>query len=279
MAMNLLFGLIRTLNNLKDRLSILGSGWLGLPLAKELNLIGHEVFLSTTSVQRISELSAFDFSVFIVNIDSIEDTLQKFLQSKILIVNIPSKNVSAFKNLINAIEKSSIEKIIFISSTSVYLDQNKICYEDENGNLKESDLLSIEQLFTNNKKFKTTIIRFGGLIGYQRHPSNFIKKQGLMLNPKGRINMIHRDDCISIIQGIIDKNLWGEVFNAVADEHPTREDFYCAAANQRNKPKPVFSNEPPTVYKIISNEKISKKLHYQFKYPDLLQLLKQDVFK
>ncbi|MFT5450924.1 MAG: nucleoside-diphosphate-sugar epimerase, partial [Enterobacterales bacterium] len=223
--LNLRFGLIRMSGNSKQRLSILGSGWLGFPLAEALKLIGYDIFLSTTSEQRATELSLYDFSVFIVNIDILEDTLQPFLQSKILIINIPSKNINGYINLINIIEKSTIEKIIFISSTSVYLDQNKTIHEDDIDTVKGSDLFSIEQLFINNKNFQTTIVRFGGLIGYQRHPANFIKKQGLMLNPKGRINMIHRDDCISIIQGIIDKNLWDEVFNAVADEHPTREDF------------------------------------------------------
>ena len=91
--------------------------------------------------------------------------------------------------------------------------------------------------------------------------------------------MIHRDDCISIIKGIIDKGLWGEVFNAVADEHPLREEFYCAAANQINKPKPLFSIEQPSVYKIISNEKLKSLLNYQFKYPDLMQLFQQNNFK
>ena len=140
-------------------------------------------------------------------------------------------------------------------------------------------MLIIEQLFSANKNFQSTIIRFGGLIGYQRHPGNFIQKHGLMLNPNGRINMIHRDDCISIIEAVIEKSLWGEIINAVSDEHPTREDFYNAAAIQLNTPKPVFAIEQPSVYKIISNKKLKSLLNYQFKHPDLMQLLQLSNFK
>ena len=92
-----------------------------------------------------------------------------------------------------------------------------------------------------------------------------------MLNAKGRINMIHRDDCIAIIKEIINQDIWSEVFNAVADQHPTRDEFYSAAASQLDKQKPLFSFEQPSVYKIISNEKVKSLLNFQFKYPDLME--------
>jgi len=42
-----------------------------------------------------------------------------------LIINITSKNIPGFKQLITEIEKSEIEKVLFVSSTSVYDNLNQ----------------------------------------------------------------------------------------------------------------------------------------------------------
>ena len=42
----------------------------------------------------------------------------------------------------------------------------------------------------------TTMIRFSGLIGYDRIPIKSIKRKKLVLNPDCPLNLIHRDDCV-----------------------------------------------------------------------------------
>ena len=54
-----------------------------------------------------------------------------FLQSDILIIAITSKDIDGFENLIAQIENSSIQKVIFISSTSVYARLNKVMTEED----------------------------------------------------------------------------------------------------------------------------------------------------
>ncbi len=70
-------------------------------------------------------------------------------------------------------------------------------------------------------KIKTTIVRFGGVIGYNRNSGKFFSKGSPVHNPDSNVNFIHRDDCIEIISQLVEQEVWGEVFNCCADTHPT----------------------------------------------------------
>ena len=141
-------------------ISILGSGWLGLPLAKELSQT-YKINLSTRTKEKKECLKDRNINTFLIDTDKIDTKINSFLQSDILIINIPSKNIDGFRELIQQILSSNIKRVIFISSTSV-------CHNTE------SPLKKIEELFQNTD-IKTTILRFGGLIGYSRNPANFFK--------------------------------------------------------------------------------------------------------
>jgi nucleoside-diphosphate-sugar epimerase len=268
------------------RISILGSGWLGLPLAIELNKTNYQIKASSRSAERLAHLSEANIEAYAYDIDTLEarDNIEvhDFLQADILIINITSKNVEAFKQLITDIEQSPIQKVLFISSTSVYRNSEHLnsaaVTEDDEEELKACPLLKIEGLFQNTSSFETSIIRFSGLIGYQRHPGRFFLTQTendevyckTIKNPDAQVNMIHRDDCIGIIQSVIQQNCWGEVFNACASQHPTRREFYQAALKHLGDYEPIFSGQTDSVGKVISNKKVKEKLSYSFIYDDLL---------
>ena len=94
--------------------------------------------------------------------------LFRSLASDILLIAITSKDIDAYERLIEQIEISSIQKVIFISSTSVYPASNSIVTEETA--TMNTPLSEIENLFKNNTFFETTIIRFAGLFGPGRHP-------------------------------------------------------------------------------------------------------------
>ena len=96
-------------------ISVLGSGWLGLPLAEHFVILGNSVKASTTSESRLSELTSVKAEPFIIDIERLSSSIQTFLQANVLIINIPSKNTDGFKNLIKEIEKHEIEKVLFVS--------------------------------------------------------------------------------------------------------------------------------------------------------------------
>ena len=256
---------------MKKEISILGCGWLGEPLAKKLIETGYAINGSTTTPNKIDRLASSGIKAFIIDLYELNDSIADFLDAEILIIAIPSKNIDGFKKLIIQIERSRIQKIIFISSTSVYENSNSIVTEISS--VKDISLVEIENLFKTNRHFQTNIIRFAGLMGYDRKPGNFFPVGKKIPNPVGHVNMIHQDDCIGIIIAIIKKDLWDETFNACADTHPTRREFYTNAAIEFGKDTPKFEESNLSEYKIVSNQKLKTFLDYQFKYPDILNII------
>ena len=268
------------------QISILGCGWLGLPLAKRFIEKGFLVNGSTTSENKLPILEDAGISPFLVRLESesISDSINDFLaQSEILIIDIPPKLrgthvdssnserkifVEKIKNLIPFIEKSTVKKVLFVSSTSVYGDENELITEETIPNPDTESgkqLLLSEALLQENQNFKTTIVRFGGLIGDDRNPVKFLAGKENLENPDAPVNLIHQKDCISIIQEIINQKSWNEVFNAVAPFHPTREKYYTQKAIDKNLALPKFSSEKITIRKVISSEKTERLLNYQFR--------------
>ena len=153
---------------MKESISILGCGWLGEPLARHLKKQGHPVKGSTTSEDKFERLIFAGITPYIIKLESIPFDISEFLDSEIVIVTIPPKNIEWFNNLINEIEKSLVKKVVLISSVSVYDNSKEIITEQSC--LKPSSLVKIEEMFKTNSKFFTTVVRFGGLIGYNRKP-------------------------------------------------------------------------------------------------------------
>ncbi|HCQ14040.1 NAD(P)H-binding protein [Flavobacterium sp.] len=273
------------------QISILGCGWLGLPLAKSLIEKGFSVNGSTTSVEKIAVLENAGIHPFLVSLSAVEVSdetkisIENFLQnSDVLIIDIPPKLrgdssenfVAKIQKIIPHIEKSLVEKVIFVSSTSVYSDDNSIITEETIPNPDTESgkqLLESEQLLQSNDNFQTTIVRFGGLIGDDRHPIKFLAGRKNIENPEGPINLIHQIDCIGIIEEIIKKGLrqaqsdnWdsNEVFNAVAPFHPTRKEYYIQKAIELDLPLPEFEESKPSIGKTILSDKVESILNYKF---------------
>ena len=251
------------------RVSVLGCGWLGKSLSISLLDEGYSVKGSTTTEEKLELLEMNNITPYIVNISEFEE-FDSFLNSDILIISITSKDLDGFQNLISQIESSDVQKVIFISSTSVYGRLNKVMTEEDV--VLKTPLTEIEDLFRQNNFFETTIIRFAGLFGYNRKPGNFFKDGKIIPDPKGFVNMIHQDDCVLIILKIIENEIWGEIFNACTDSHPTREEFYTKAKKEIGVESPKFDNSTFSPFKIVSNTKIKKYLNYTFKYPNLLEV-------
>lgn len=252
-----------------NKISILGCGWLGKPLAVSFLKAGFSVKGSTTSEEKTEALEALEIETYLVNISEFED-FDAFLNTDILIIAITSKDIDGFKRLISQIQKSSVQKVIFISSTSVYARSNKIITELDI--VLETPLTEIENLFRENTFFDTTIIRFAGLFGGDRHPANWFKNGRKIPQPKGFVNMIHREDCIGIIHKIVTQNCWNTTFNACSNHHPIRSDFYINARLSKGLETPEFEENEVYEWKIISSKKLQNILDYKFIHDDLLSI-------
>jgi nucleoside-diphosphate-sugar epimerase len=267
-------------------ISILGCGWLGLPLAEQLIKQNFLVKGSVTHSEKLPLLSQkkiIPFQIQVTDTSIAGDQQAAFFNSDLLIVNFPpgkkadviSYHTAQIQQLVEALNKNSIRQVLFISSSAVYPDLNREVFETENDQPQKDSgkaLLKVEQLLRSQKNFTTTIIRFAGLIGPERHPGKFLAGKKNVANGEAPVNIIHRDDCIALIIQLIQQQAWGEIFNACADIHPSRKEFYTIAAEQLGLEIPSFSSDA-VMFKIINSDKIKKRLGYSFKYPDPLNSL------
>ena len=252
-------------------ISLLGCGWLGLPLAKQLMEKGYTVKGTTTTEDKITVLERAGVVPYLLALS--EDctlidfvALEAFLaDSNCLVIAIPPKLRGAIKenfvlkikNIIPSIEQSSIKNILFVSSTAVYKDT--IHFEEWTtvDSLAEPDtengkqLLEVELLLQNVLSITTTIVRMGGLIGEDRHPVKFLAGKKGIENPDAPVNLIHQNEAVALLISIIEQGDWGKIINGVAPYHPTRKVYYTEKALAMGLPIPEFNEEGISVGKRI----------------------------
>lgn len=258
-----------------NNIAIIGCGWLGLPLGKKLVEEDYNVHGSTTSEGKIDELSKAGIKPFVIKLseNAIKGPIDEFLTNvTILIINVPPRlrgdnnenYVSKMTLVLEALKKSQVSKIIFVSSTSVYGNaSSKVTEETLPQPNTESgrQLLASENIIKSRSSFETTIIRFGGLIGPKRHPINMLSGRKGLKNGNHPVNLIHLNDCIEVIASVIKNRWWGELFNAVYPLHPTKKEYYQQEAIKKGLILPEYeqnivkSGKEITSYRLINVKK------------------------
>ncbi len=223
--------------SLKNKsISIIGLGWLGLPLARKLKALGHTILGSTTTSEKAKTL--IEHEVIETLVFNLENAETRFYESDILIFNTPPNPLISnfFQNHTN-----KNQKIIFISSASVYsASQGEV---NENATpLPES--VNGKLLFEIENELKNTfpnlsIIRPGGLIGDTRHPIFHLKN---IKDPENFVHLIFRDDLISLITAIIEKEKPPLILNAVAQISMSKKDYYLKMSEKLQLERPSIEN-------------------------------------
>jgi nucleoside-diphosphate-sugar epimerase len=265
-------------------ISILGCGWLGMELGKNLRQKDYRVYGSTGTPERVYELASAEIQPFYLNVEpgSVRIGSRLFFNSEVLVISIPpspDENVETIFpgqifEIIQLVKHFQIRKVLFISCVSVYQETNREVFEGEEDLPFQPigrALLKAEKLLMAEKSFQSTIVRFGGLIGPGRNPAWLITGQR---NIPGNVpvNLIHLDDGVNILNEIIEKNIWGTVFNACCPEHPSGKEFYSVAAGISGLPAPEFTDRQEN-FKIVNSDKLQQQLGYSFRYANPLDYL------
>ncbi|WP_238719031.1 SDR family oxidoreductase [Pelagihabitans pacificus] len=258
-----------------SKIAVMGCGWLGLPLAASLLNHGYQINGSTTSEEKRSLLDEKGIKGFLITLreDGIKGDIIDFLEEvEILIINIPPKlrgqkkgsYVQKLRHLHKAIKVSKTRKVILVSSTSVYGDVEGVVTENTKPNpATESgkQLLEAETLFIKDNDLQVTVIRFGGLIGPDRHPVYRLSGKKELTNGNEYVNLIHLDDCIRILEGIIHHRWWNEIFNGVYPDYPTKAIYYRSEAIKRGLPSPEYvSKSGKKSKKVVPNRLYNVKM-------------------
>lgn len=260
--------------------SILGTGWLGLPLAQHLLSQGYTVKGSTTTPSKIATLQAAGIVPYLLEVDDriAGEAGEDFFDADVLIVTIPpQRDLAAFEQSIRAIakhiERSRVSKVIYTSSTGVYghvsgeVDETFPPLPDR---ATAQGVWLAERILREQTAADVTILRLAGLVGGNRKPGRFFAGRKNLPSGNAPVNLVHQEDCIAVIERIIEGEHWNEVFNLVADIHPPKRIFYDYQARKHNFERPQFAQDRKSgmEYKTVCNNKVKNALQYEFKHPD-----------
>lgn len=230
-------------------ISILGCGWLGLPLAERLIADGHTVKGSTTRAERMPLLEKAGIRPFHISAgpSAFSGFNADFLKTDILILTLPPRRgeggyLATIAALLPDITKAGIEKILFTSSISVYGNATGRVTEEtpvRPDTASATEIVAVEDALREAFPL-TTVLRLGGLTGPDRHPITSLAGRANIADGDAPINLVHLDDCIGIAHLVIHAELWGEIFNVVPPYHPPKGAYYVRKAAERQLPLPSF---------------------------------------
>lgn len=249
--------------------SIIGCGWLGLPLAGHLLSWQYRVYGSTTSKEKLSTLRKWGIRPFLFDLDKPEKWDEKLFNSAVIIINIPpSKSKNFIENLDKALKHCKGKKVLFISSTSVYGPAALPVTESaETLSPLESKLVKAELLLRKHVP-DATILRPAGLIGPNRPPGRFLAGKTDVSGAGIPVNFVALEDLVTICAEIIGQERWGYTFNVANPQHPAKEEYYTFAAQQMKLTPPVFDQKKELEgYKYIDGSAVV----------NLLKIVYQDI--
>ena len=267
------------------RVLIAGCGDIGCRLGMELVASGHEVFGLRRDISKIpQEITPIKADLATptdnlpTNIDYVFYTASagKYKDAAYYLAY-----VSGVKHLLSDLQGESIKRFFFISSSSVF-GQNNGELVDENSptsdaNFSTKRLLEGEEL-VKNSDYPSTVIRFGGIYGPGRTHLIDLVRDGKAHCMDGLwSNRIHSTDCVGILKHLMnldqkDSNSVDRLYIGV-DSNPTLLcDVYDWLSEELCVPDVEQIEPKESSRQMRSNKKMSnKKLldsGYEFTYPD-----------
>jgi nucleoside-diphosphate-sugar epimerase len=260
-------------------IGILGCGWLGLALGRQLAGRGHRVWGTTTTPEKLPDLRAAGIEPYRLRLNpEPEGDALPFEGTDALVLSIPPRagqqgddfHPAQVRALLNeaARRPTSAAQWLYVSSTSVYPDANRELTEAD-AVLDKHPLVQAEGLLR-AAGYPATILRCGGLMGYGRYPAKYVTGRTVTTGAVP-VNFVFRDDVVDILTWVLEAGIWGETLNVVAPEHPLREAVYRKNCEEMALPVPDFAAPPePVPYKIIRPARLLETHGYRFAYPDPL---------
>ena len=244
-------------------ITILGTGWLGLELALDLKQ-KYKIKVSSRTAEKIKIYEDEGLASYILNEDNL-DSLEQLLETNYLFINFPPSKfddyISFLSKIYNHKSIKNIEKIIFISSTSIYPNIERLFNEEYE--IKESSSKLVFEAENLVKEKSDVIFRVAGLVGGSRY---FGKRSAnkVVEYPKTPINFVHRNDVIEATKFVIENDING-IFNLCSKNHPTKEEIYSFNSKKYDFEKPIFLDNKEFLNRLIDGSKIEK-LGFIYKY-------------
>lgn len=249
------------------KICIIGCGYVGKAAAVKWKHEGHEITVTTRSLERAYELRPYADLIYILN-DNWQEIVEK---QDIILLSVAPDNKSDYietylrtaEKLTQSVSRSRVSQIIYTGSTSVY-GEHQGRWVDENTipqpfNAQGHILLSTEQILfkaaTNQRK--VCIFRLGEIYGPERSLEDRVRKlQGSVVSGNGEnlTNLIHLEDIISALDIAVKQQLNG-IYNLCNDIHIPRKDLYKRICEKNGWQEVIWN--PAIANTHSSNKKVS----------------------
>ncbi|WDE04712.1 NAD-binding protein [Thalassomonas viridans] len=275
-------------DNAKNSVGIIGCGWLGRALAGQLIKKNIPVMATTTREEKAAELNQAGINTQVLQLPGEPELLSGhavFSCRQLVVcitpqlkkgrVDYPEK----IARLAAAAEANKVEKIILISTSSVYNGlEGEVC-EDAELDISAEKVAILARAEQSVLDFHglSAVLRLTGLIGPNRHPGRFLAGKKDLANPDAVVNLIHQADALGLIMCLLEQSGAQGIYNGVAGTRMTRQHFYQQAAAALALPEPVFNEADRGITgKQINGDKTRQVLSYDYQYDDLVLWMKNN---
>ena len=235
-------------------IGIIGAGWLGMELVRELEKDEkHRVRYTNRSSKGEREKSSFYRFGFG---EEVPDDFIAGLDYLFITATLPKENRAQLLHFMEQLNNKipSGCRICFTSTIGVYLAESGVVDESSSDLKTDSVYYRFEHWLSAGFPSQTVVLRLGGLIGEDRHPVFSLSGRKQIPDGQKAVNLVHRKDILRFFQCILHDEVAGGVYNLVFPEHPSRETYYTQKAIEKKLLLPEFicGAEPG---KTVSSEK------------------------
>ena len=221
-----------------SRILIVGSGDIGSGLAKSLAAKGHTVWGMRRSEKPIGE-GVTTLSADVSDMETLIGQIPKDLDYVVYSIASPEFSEEGYDlyyvhGLVHILallkqQHAQPKRVIFVSSTSVY-PQHDGSWVDETTVAEPTAFAGRKMLEAETKlqdcEYPHTVVRFSGIYGPGRTRLINQAKGGSHCDPEPDLwtNRIHRDDCIGVLEFIIEQDMAGKPLDELyigTDSSPT----------------------------------------------------------
>ena len=259
---------------------IAGAGYIGSALGTHLHEKGHRVWALRRRVELLPtglEPLALDMRDP-QNLSSLPESIDTVFYTAAAQGFTPEAYHQAYvlnlQNILDALlkQKRPPKRFIFTSSTGVYA-QNDGSWVDENSpttptGFSGQEVLAGEMLLK-EAPLETIALRFGGIYGPERRRLLESVRTGqaqLAPEPARYTNRIHRDDCVGMLEHLMELQRPEGVYNGVDSESAAYNEVLLWLAERLEVEPPTVGDPPRRGNKRCKNKRILQS-GYRLRYP------------
>lgn len=253
-------------------ISIVGCGWLGMPLGEHLINQEAKVFGTVRRKEELEKLKLLGAHPFQYNSELEDEIPSSVANSDYVIITLPPNKSKSELTFLNSLKQIASQlnrsaKVIFISSISVYPKTGS--FDEESTDLNEdSTSLKAERMLIDELGNRLVRLRLGGLIGGGRHPMKNLSGKEMNSSGSENLHLVHREDVIQFIVELIKSNFSTRIFNVVYPSQISKKNYYIKMAELNNLEAPIYNTSEKNT-RLIKSNNISILQDFSFQFDPL----------